>query len=44
MIEQYKTDSVSFPSLMISLIKDSLSERFAQVGKSKADKKWAFVA
>lgn len=34
----------SFPKLTAVLVKDTLSERFAQIGKSKADKKWVYIS
>ncbi|QIX01727.1 hypothetical protein AMS68_007244 [Peltaster fructicola] len=40
MISKLKT---SFPNLTAVLVKDTLSEQFAQVGKTKADKKWVYV-
>ena len=31
-----------FPNLTAAFVKDTLGEKFAQVGKTKSDKKWVF--
>lgn len=35
---------IRFPKLTNDLIKSSLGEHFAQIGATKADKKWVFVS